>query len=122
MSEQKKQTVQPAAVVIQPAPKAATVKAEMEAKPVKLHRPKEKDGKPADVIPVPPVAAGGPAPRLVHDNERAPPGLRRFAVHCNEPLAPKRYVLAKTQGEAEAHYRKYAGLDGQDLVVKPLAD
>lgn len=123
MSEQKKQQQPPAPVVVTPPPKSeAALSGEMEPKSVRLERPREKDGKLSDVAPAAPTAGNGPVPRLVDGNERAPKGLRRYVVHCNEPFAPKRYVLARDAGEAEAHYRKYASLDKQAVVVKELAD
>lgn len=110
-----------------PAPSATSTMPESaviaDPKLVKLIRPKEANGQLADAIPVAPVAAmAGALPRLIHDNERAPAGLRRWAIRCMRPVKPKRYVLARTREEAEAHYRQYAKLPTETLIVVPLND
>jgi hypothetical protein len=49
-------------------------------------------------------------PRAVHQNERAPEGLKRFKIRCDEPPAPFRYVLAKSRDEAVKHYLDSTGV------------
>jgi len=62
--------------------------------------------------PTAPLAKPGPAPRFVHQNERAPSGLKRFKVRATNYGHEQqyRYVLARSQKEAEQHYVKATGL------------
>jgi hypothetical protein len=86
--------------------------AEREPKPVPLTRPVDAEGRPLDRPPVGPAAAGLPVPRVIHQNERAPEGLRRFKIRCtNYEAQPFRYILASNEEEAKRHYLKATGLD-----------
>lgn len=74
---------------------------------------KDEMGNPADHPPhAPPPAAAGPAPRTVHENERAPAGLARFRVRCeNYGQQEARYVLAASEREARDHYLRSLKID-----------
>jgi hypothetical protein len=68
--------------------------------------------------PQPPLAdASLPTPRLVHQNERAPAGLKRFKVRCTNwheydlTATPLRYILAKSRAEAEQYFVRSTRLD-----------
>ncbi len=63
-----------------------------------------------DSPPYAPTAGGLPVPRAVHQNERAPQGLRRFRIQCSDPPAPFRYVLAASKEEAIRHYLASTGV------------
>lgn len=63
-----------------------------------------------DAPPSPPVSPEGVVPRLIHQNERAPAGLKRFKIQCSEPQAVFRYVLAKDRESAVEHYLKVTGV------------
>lgn len=65
-----------------------------------------------DGPPKAPVAdAGGPVPRKINQMYRAPRGLKRFVIRCdNVHAAPTEYILARTREEAELHYEDIAGL------------
>jgi len=67
-------------------------------------------GKGVDAPPGPPLAAADPVPRAVHQNERAPEGLKRFKLRCEDPPGPFRYILAHDEEEAVAHYLKSTGV------------
>ena len=98
---------------------------EPDPKPVKLDRPKDRTGKPEDTIPVAPVAAEGKVPRVIHQNERAPKGLKRFSFRCKSPLLTKKYLLAKDRIDAEACYLKSVGFTKEHdlpLIVVELVD
>lgn len=85
-----------------------------------------------------PVAKAHPAPRIVHQNERAPHGMHRYKIRCLNYGAdqPTRYVLAASEDEARRHYLESAGIvavaeaieaDGERpptprLIVTKLAD
>lgn len=91
-----------------------------------------------DKPPVPPVAKPSPVPRFVHQNERAPEGLRRYKIRATDmgEGQPVRYVLAHNEDEAREHYLRGTGLAAvaakiqtltgepftPDLSVRPLAD
>lgn len=90
---------------------------EPEPKPAPLVQPKAPDGKAKeDRPPVAPTAEPSPAPRSVHQNLRAPEGLRRFKIVCRGygevTGLPLRYVLAENEAQARAHYLRISGLDG----------
>ena len=98
---------------------------EPDPKPVKLERPKDRTGKLEDTIPVAPVAEEGKVPRVIHQNERAPKGLKRFSFRCKSPLLTKKYVLAKDKAEAETCYLRSVGFKAENelpLIVSELAD
>lgn len=61
--------------------------------------------------PTAPLAAGTPAPRVCHQSERAPEGLTRFKIYCDNyhPMRT-RYILARTAEEARAFYLDASGL------------
>lgn len=85
--------------------------AEQEPKAVPLVRPKEDNDGPPAGPPTPPVAAATPAPRVVHQNFRAPPGLARWKIRCvNYPDQVGRYLLARTEEQARAEYVRATGL------------
>lgn len=63
-----------------------------------------------DAPPYAPTAKPMPCPRAIHQNERAPNGLKRFRIVCQEPPAPFRYILAPSENAAVAHYLKSTGL------------
>lgn len=81
---------------------------------VKLKPPaKSKDGEEGDDCPPsPPVAEHGIVPRLLHENERAPTGLKRFKIRAVNYGAdqPTRYVLARNEEEAREFYIKSSGI------------
>lgn len=87
--------------------------AQPDAPVVKLGYPK---GTPTDVDPGPPrpqKAADAPTPRFVHQNERAPKGLKRFKMRCtNMGSQPMRYVLARDEQAAKEYYVEATGLGG----------
>lgn len=84
-----------------------------------------KDDNPRDrPIPAAPVAAPDPAPRLVHENERAPAGLRRYKAWSRQGNrgAPRtRYILARNADEARAYYLQSTGLDHDIAAAKRQA-
>lgn len=75
--------------------------------------PPDKPAAPAgDELPPMPVAdPGGPVPRVISQNERAPKGLKRFKLRCdNYQTQPTLYVLAKDEDQARAEYLKVTGI------------
>jgi hypothetical protein len=92
---------------------------ELDPKPVKLVKQTD-----ADTPPKPVKAVASPVPRLIHQNERAPEGLKRFACSYKARKTPthvKRYVLARDVAEAEAYYLKSMGLDRQTIAADETA-
>lgn len=93
-----------------------------------LEFPKGADGKVQEGLPKAPRAnPDGPIPRTIHQNERAPEGLKRFKIlGTNSSPARPRYVLAKSKDEACEHYVKSLGKLGEgfelQLAVKELPD
>lgn len=89
---------------------SADVEPEPRPVPLKMRRA----GGDEDPGPPQPVrAAAEPAPRFVHQNERAPKGagLVRFVTRCtNYPDMPVRYVLAASEQQAREHYFRATGL------------
>lgn len=64
-----------------------------------------------------PADAAGPVPRVLDPLERAPRGLRRFKIRCtNYGTSASRYVLARDEAEARAHFSQAAGVD--DLYAR----
>lgn len=58
------------------------------------------------------VAAPTPAPRVVGQHERAPAGLVRCKVRCdNYHPQPTRYILAASLEQAKQHYLRVQRLD-----------
>lgn len=85
----------------EPAPKA-----------VPLVKPKNQEGKPEEGPPNAPVSEGDRVPRLIHQNERAPAGLKRYVIRCdNYHPQPKRYVLARSEEEGRDYYMRAQRLD-----------
>ena len=110
-----------------------------EPDPAPLRQKQARDDSSADPgPPQPPTAdAGGPVPRVIHENERAPKGLKRFKIRAvNFGQQPTRYVLAADEEGARACYTRGTGLDavvrmmraedpqaeGPMLYVKELPD
>lgn len=94
---------------------------ESDPKVVPLVREYESDGRtPRDAPPAPPVARPSPVPRLIHQNERAPSGLRRYKIRALDMGdQPTRYVLAADEASARDHYLKTTGLKA---VLAALGD
>lgn len=85
-------------------------------RPVRLEPARDELGAPADLPPVPPLAAAAPVPRVIHQSERSPDRQRlaRFKVRCVQPFGaqPVRYVLAP-KGDRQAavdHYLEATGI------------
>jgi hypothetical protein len=64
-------------------------------------------------MPTAPEAAPTPVPRVCHQSERAPEGLTRFKVYCeNYHPARPRYILATSEAQARTFYLDASGLAG----------
>lgn len=75
--------------------------------------PKFGTGKPAD--------PEGDVPRVIDPLERAPKGLIRFKIRCNNYHPQKtRYILARTEDEARAEFMKANGLDKHIAKLKKI--
>ena len=83
--------------------------------------PPETTGAPAqNEAPPPPFGTeemadpGGPVPRVLKQTERAPRGLTRFKIRCNN-YSPKpiKYILAKDEDQARGCYTSAVGIDNE---------
>jgi hypothetical protein len=82
---------------------------------VKLNPVPEGEDRP----PSAPTAEAGVVPRYIHQNYRAPAGLRRYKIRClNYGGMGFRYVLARNQQEAEDCYIEQTGLKAKVSSAK----
>lgn len=90
-----------------------------EPEAVRLSRPEK--GREDEVLPQAVMAEPTPAPRFIHQNERAPAGLKRYKIRCTNYGCeqPYRYVLAASRARAEAYYGQATGLVA---LVQALGD
>lgn len=70
------------------------------------------DGKPLEQPPEAPLAAAGPLPRTVHQNERAPEGTLRVKVRADAladvtAAPPTRYILVAKTDDAEKKAKEF---------------
>lgn len=96
---------------------------EPDPKPVPLRMPPADPDATEPGPPIPPVASAAGAPKMIHQNERAPAGsgLVRYKIRCTNygENQPVRYVLARNEEEACRKYTKHVGLDA---VLEAIGD
>src|SRR5262245_42637557 len=120
--EQSSPHASPATPAVPAAAHAAQQKGVQPApKPVTMKIPRDAEGREAaEGAPVPPQAGEGSVPRAVHQNERAPEGLRRCKVRCvNYSEFPFRYILAHAEDEAKSYYLQSTGLLAMVALLPP---
>ncbi len=68
-----------------------------------------------------PAAVGGKVPRVIHELERAPHGLKRFKIRCeNYGSQMNRYVLAADETGAVSCFREYEKIDAELARLKKI--
>lgn len=76
------------------------------------------------VLPQPTAAVPDGKAAICDGGERAPANWKRFRVRGNVPCMPlpARYIIAKTQADAEAAYLEGEGLTDVKLAVSVMPD